>query len=369
MVGRRKRPDGLPARLYMRAGKRVTVFFLKGEDNRNTELARAFTADSDAVRRARARAIELYGRREGAAIENVAWLIDQYFTWQEALPSDDTRKKAASTIAENRREAANLKAFFGRMAPAYVEPHHCYAYIDERAQASGAAVKAGKEITLLSTVFEYGRRRGKLRDNPVTGVQKPRNAPSTVLVTWEQVELLCEVGKAAGGAYAIMGLAAQFAWLTLRRSNEVRNFTRDRISPAGCLFTAGKQRAGYAKKVGLIEWSPLLRATVDQALAVKRWGDNSLPARYVFGTLAGTPYTKGGWKANWTRLHDKAEEEAKRIGMPWHRFSLQDCRPGGVTEKAGRGDADTTDATLHADGRMVATVYDRRRLRRAKPAL
>ena len=47
----------------------------------------------------------------------------------------------------------------------------------------------------------------------------------------------------------------------------------------------------------------------------------------------------------------------------------QDCRPGGVTEKAGRGDADTTDATLHADGRMVATVYDRRRLRRAKPAL
>lgn len=41
------------------------------------------------------------------------------------------------------------------------------------------------------------------------------------------------LGKAAGGSYEIMGLAAVFAWLTVKRSNEVRNFTRKQVLPEG----------------------------------------------------------------------------------------------------------------------------------------
>ena len=40
----------------------------------------------------------------------------------------------------------------------------------------------------------------------------------------------------------------------------------------------------------------------------------------------------------------------------------------GVSDKLARGDADTVDATLHSNDRMVRTVYDRRRRRVAKPA-
>ena len=53
---------------------------------------------------------------------------------------------------------------------------------------------------------------------------------------------------------------------------------------------------------------------------------------------------------------------------PFTPFSLQDCRPKGVSDKLARGDLDVLDATLHTSERMVRSVYDRRRTRVAKPA-
>jgi hypothetical protein len=60
-------------------------------------------------------------------------------------------------------------------------------------------------------------------------------------------------------------------------------------------------------------------------------------------------------------------KEAERRGIPFRRFSLQDCRPKGVTDKLQAGHHDTLDATMHSSERMVRQVYDRRRVRIAKP--
>ena len=48
-------------------------------------------------------------------------------------------------------------------------------------------------------------------------------------------------------------------------------------------------------------------------------------------------------------------------------FSLQDCRPKGVSDKLAKGDLDVMDATLHTSKRMVRQIYDRRKVRIAKP--
>jgi hypothetical protein len=48
-------------------------------------------------------------------------------------------------------------------------------------------------------------------------------------------------------------------------------------------------------------------------------------------------------------------------------FSLQDCRPKGVSDKLAQGDVDVVDAALHTSKRMVRQVYDRRKVRIAKP--
>lgn len=54
--------------------------------------------------------------------------------------------------------------------------------------------------------------------------------------------------------------------------------------------------------------------------------------------------------------------------MAFQPFSLQDCRPKGVSDKLAQGDLDVMDATLHTSERMVRQVYDRRKVRVAKPA-
>lgn len=126
------------------------------------------------------------------------------------------------------------------------------------------------------------------------------------------------------------------------------------------------RRRNQEPKVGLIEWIPELRATIEEALAVER--HSALPSWYVFGNLSGQRYTKGGWKATLAKLMDECRTEAERRRIAFQRFSLQECRPMGVSTKEARGDRDTVDATLHSSDRMVRQVYDRRRVRVAKPA-
>jgi hypothetical protein len=64
---------------------------------------------------------------------------------------------------------------------------------------------------------------------------------------------------------------------------------------------------------------------------------------------------------------DECAVEAGKRRMKFERFSLQDCRPKGVTDKLESGQRDVMEATLHTSERMVQQVYDRRRVRVAKP--
>lgn len=83
--------------------------------------------------------------------------------------------------------------------------------------------------------------------------------------------------------------------------------------------------------------------------------------------MHGQRYTKGGWKKILHNLMNRCETVAKERNEAFVRFSLQDCRPMGVSDKLENGDKDVQDATLHTDGKMIATHYDRRDVKRAKP--
>lgn len=162
-----------------------------------------------------------------------------------------------------------------------------------------------------------------------------------------------------------MALALRTAWLCVRRSVEVRALTRDALKESGILWQDGKP--GKRKKPPvLIEWSPELKATIDEALAIKRFGVAG--TMFVFGNMRGQRYTKGGWKAMLDDLMRECEKTAAERKVAFQKFSLQDCRPKGVSDKLERGDIDTQDATLHTNEKMIATVYDRRRVRKATPA-
>jgi integrase len=158
-----------------------------------------------------------------------------------------------------------------------------------------------------------------------------------------------------------MGLKT--AWLCVRRSVEVRGIMTHSITEEGMVWIDGKDKK---KAKILIEWSDDLRATINEAQAIKR---THVPcSMYLFGNMRGQRYTKGGWKAMLDDLMRECEIAAKSEKIPFRRFSLQDCRPMGVTTKLARGDTDTKEATGHTSDKMIATVYDRREQKSAKPA-
>lgn len=151
--------------------------------------------------------------------------------------------------------------------------------------------------------------------------------------------------------------------LCVRRSVEVRAVTRDCIRDDGILWDDGKDPN---KPKVLIDWSPELRQTIHEALAIQR--NHVAGSIYIFGNMHDQCYSKGGWKSILDDLIRECVKVAEENGIEFQRFSLQDCRPMGVSGKLDRGDTDTTNATGHTSEKMIATVYDRRPFKRAKPA-
>lgn len=375
MIRRRDKADGLPYRVYERFGVRVYSIGYKGDDGKWKFRLRCAVDDRAKVAELRREAMRRAGDVEtGTPVDgSFAALATAWLKWQTDLPEGAPGKRAASTLAENEREVVMLTRAFGRMQVASMEKGDAYEYLDACLLAKDRdgnprprPAKGNKEIALARVMLEWAVRKRWLKANPFDGVEKLVTQKHDRAVSDQELALAVEVGRRLGGPQHITALALKTAWLCVRRSVEVRAMTRDQIREEGVEWRGAKRQRGEAAKVGLIEWSPELRATIDEALAIQR---NKLAgAWYVFGNLSGQRYTKGGWKKTLSVLMAACVEEAARRRLAFAPFSLQDCRPKGVSDKLARGDADTVDAAMHSSERMVRQVYDRRRVRVAKPA-
>lgn len=367
MTRQRRVNDGLPFRVYERHGIRTYSIGYKRADGRWAFRLKCDATDKAKIQQLRREAIKRANESAAGLPEedSTAALIDVWFNWQRSKPVGSEARRADSTLAENQREAENLKKAFGHMRPADLEKSDAYAYLDA-CERNHRPAKGNKEISLMRTILEYGIRIGRIKTNPFDGVEKLITAASSRLVTDAEMALAVEVGRRMGGPQHIVAMGLRTAWLCVRRSVEVRALTRSQITDAGIVWTAAKRKRGTPQIQGLIEWSDELRATIDEVLQIQR--RKLAGSWYVFGNLNGQRYTKGGWKATLDDLMKACEEEAKRRHIAFVRFSLQDCRPKGVTDKLEKGDADVLDATMHTSDRMVKQTYDRRRVRVAKPA-
>lgn len=362
MIRPRLKPDGLPYRVYERRGKRVYSIGYKMTNGRWAFRFDCPVEDVAQIRKLRAQAIEQSARViEDRPEGGFAGLVDAWFAWQEELPRTDARRRADSTLAENKREAANLKKAWGHFEAGEITRAMGYEYLD--ACVATRPAKANKEIALARLILEFGIRKGVIDSNPLDQLGKNKVIKERRYVTDEEMDLAVEVGRRCGGARHIVALALRTAWLCVRRSVEVRALTRDAIKETGILWKDGKSKD---KPPVLIEWSPELRSTIEEVLKVERF--QVAGTMFVFGNMRGQKYTKGGWKAMLDDLMRECEKTAAERKMAFRKFSLQDCRPKGVSDKLEAGHADTQDATLHSDGKMIARVYDRRQTKKAKPA-
>ncbi len=363
MINRRKLPDGLPFRVYERDGVRTYSIGYKQPNGawafRYSCSAKDKFQKQELKQKAIAEATLLeFGVSHASLTEQ---LIDAWFEYQDKLPANNPAKRADSTIKENLREAKNLKLSFGHMAPHQITKTDGYTYLDACVQANRPE-KGNKEIALLQVILEYGVRIGKLRTNPLEKIRKNKTTKKKRWVSDVELNLAMEVGRANGGAQWIVAMALKTAWLCLKRSVEVRGITRDSIRKEGIVWQDGKSKT---KAAVLIEWSPELRELIDEALAVKR--HHVAGSMYLFGNMRGQKYTKGGWKAVLDDLMRACVKVAADRKIAFTPFSLQDCRPKGVSDKLESGAADIQDATGHSSDRMIRQVYDRRQLKKASP--
>jgi integrase len=362
MIKRRNTPDGLPYRVYASLGKRVWRIYYQplGQPRVDLFCGRAGDCTEDqAKRKAIQRYAEITHGTPAAPQGPTTFgdLVDLYFAHQDTL--SDEERKAATTLAENRREAARLVSVFGEMLPAEITAAHWYEYQDVRRKRAGP--KSNKEIALGSAILEYGRRRGLLEVNTAKGIKRVKTRPHQRRLTLEEIDAVMPFAQAVGPSAVICLLAVRAAYLCLRRPGEILALQVGQLEAEGIRFVAGKRKAGEPERTGLMLWSDELRATIEASRAIKRRVDIS---GLVFGNLMGRKYTKSGFGTNWGRLMAKASEGI----AGFQPFTLRDGRPGGVTEKQSRGDRDTQDATMHTDQRMIATIYDRRRVRKATPS-
>ncbi|NYH21435.1 hypothetical protein [Paraburkholderia bryophila] len=370
MIGRRKRPDGLPFRLYASYGKHKVSFGYKLPSGKWAFRLSAPAHNKDAIADIRKQAVERAEALNGDAVEpgTVEALIEDYFEWQERMAASDERRKAQITLDENRVEAKRLIVVFGKMSPKSIKPKHVYGYLDKRAQL-GAPAKANKEIALLSAVFEYGRRRGLIEVNSCRGIEYNPTQPRTRVVAAADVLLAVEVARSrrsvgdqhAASTYLTLALCVQTAYLTVSRPTEMRELRRQSISADGISVPIGKRKAGEAPRAKLVLWSPELKAVIEEALALQRTA-----SIYVFGNTSGQVYTRSGWNTSWSRLMGYCEIEAKARGVSFERFALRDMRPTAVTDRMDEGDSRIVDATGHVDERMIKKTYDRRRARKVR---
>lgn len=365
MTRRRAINDGLPHRVYERLGKRIWRWYYQPPVGPRITLFECMASDvsrAEGRRRARLAFNERFGTLPESHPDILTFkdLGDRYFTWQSSLADSDEGKKADSTIEENTQEFRRLCSVFGAVIPDDITPADWYTYQDGR-RAKGHGPKSNKEIALASAILEYGRARGLVETNSARGIKRVRTVPLTRRVTLAEIDAVLEVARTVGPGATIQALAARAALLCLRRPPEILSLTTSQLTDDGVRFRAAKRKAGEIERWTTIEWSPLLRATIDETRSIKRRVDIS---GLVFATLYGSQYTRSGWGAGWSDLMARCAKEI----AGFQRFTLQDCRPGGVTTKRERGDTDVLDATMHRDQRMVDTIYDRRRARSAKPA-
>ncbi len=241
--------------------------------------------------------------------------------------------KAESTYKGYLKSAKPLLKVFGHMDPNDVSPKDLYAYRRER----NKSVAANREISLLSSVFQWGIELGVCETNPCRQVRRIKETPRDRAVTWQEFHA---VHALAG---EMMKCAMELAYMTGLREGRVLRIHRNDLKTDGLHATTGKRKS----RKHVYPWTEDLRDVVERAKAVP----TRLHRLYLIVNRDGQPYTGDGFRSNWHRLMQKALKEGKIT----ETFTFHDIRSLSADE------ADNpTELLGHDDPRTTNRVYLRR---------
>lgn len=306
-MGRKRssNPLDLPPRLYWHHG----AFWYRHRTGKAERLGTDVVAAKDRAR---------HYNDPDSTFGTVAWYFDEFLRDFERKVAAGA--KAQRTLDDYRDAAEPLKAFFGKMAPANVRPHHVARYLDIGLEA-GRSVRANRERAALSGMFTFLVRHGHggVTVNPCRGVRRNPETPR------ERYVDDAEYSKVLASVPAPVRAAMQLAYLTLQRPADILGWTRANIQTRtvkGAQIRVLAVRQGKTGRAVDIEVTGALAGVLDPLVAAA--GLRTL-VHTIRGKERGKRYTEDGLAAT---LH---RHQLKVLGKG-HSFGLQDLKAKGATD-------------------------------------
>ena len=210
-MGRRPtNPNSIPRFRKRLRGKKVYYFYDHGCGADKKRREESLGSDYGLAIKRWAE-IENSSKLPSVAIIMFSWVADQYMS-QVAI------KKARNTLADNRREIANLKAFFND-PPAPLEsiqPVNVRQYLTWRTRENKGYVRANREKALLSHIWNFAREKGYTAlPNPCIGIRGFRETGRDVYIEDSQYQAIWK------HADVCLRDAMELAYLTGQRPSDV----------------------------------------------------------------------------------------------------------------------------------------------------
>lgn len=188
-------------------------------------------------------------------------LFDAYL-----LDPDGLVAKRPKTRTEYRKYIERLRAPFGKMLVADLEPQHVYAYV----KARSAKVSAKREVECLSAIVSKAVEWGAIKANPLLGQVKLKGAKvgRRYVEDWELIEMLSLVPRKRKGSLGMIQAYLRLKLLTGLRQRDLLLLTAANLKEDGIYVTVSKTENSTGKEV-IYEWNPKLRAAIDLVKAIR----------------------------------------------------------------------------------------------------
>lgn len=232
---------------------------------------------------------------------------------------------AQRTYDDYKRDVEPLKAYFGKMTPAGVEPKHIAGYLDLGADL-GRPVRANRERACLSACFTWLIRTGEgsVKINPCHGVKRNKETPRERYVEHAEYQ---EVRALA--TKQVRGLM-DLIYRTLQRPEDIINWTPGNIiskrEPDGSIRRVIRNRQGKTGAAVDIAITPEIDAILKD---LKPAGASTGPGMRLIHTGKGEPYTYDGLCSMLRRYIGKAK---KTSGLTIESFGFYDLKGKGATD-------------------------------------
>lgn len=258
--------------------------------------------------------------------------------------------KAEGTQKQNHYELKNLLAFFCDPSPAPLDsitPEHINQYLEWR---SCAKVKANREISLFSHIFNRARKWGYTRQpNPCTGVEKNKEYGRDVYIEDDVYAKLLEIEDLP------LREVIEFAYLTGQRPSDVLQITDADVRDNALHF----QQAKTNTKVR-IEISGELKNLLIR-IAERKASIQQVASAFLIVNEKGQ---RIGYKA----MNERFVTARKQLGFNTKNLQFRDLRAKAATDKAEEAGSYEAQRLLgHSSVTMTEKYIRNRRGNRVKP--